>query len=50
VPDRFDDPMYMIVNLAIGARNFRGVGFVDASCPVSVAFEIERISVWQIDP
>jgi beta-glucanase (GH16 family) len=50
VPERFDDPMYMIVNLAIGAKNFQGVGFVDATSPDSIAFEIDRVSVWQIDP
>ena len=50
VPDTFEDPMYMIVNLAMGAKNFGGVGFVDAESPVTVAFEIDRISAWQIDP
>ena len=30
VPIGFDDPMYMIVNLAMGSKYFRGVGFVDA--------------------
>ena len=29
VPVGFDDPMYMIVNLAMGAKYFQGVGFVD---------------------
>ena len=29
VPIGFDDPMYMIVNLAMGSKNFRGVGFVE---------------------
>ena len=42
--------MYMIVNLAMGAKNFQGVGFVNAESPATVAFEIDRISVWQIDP
>lgn len=42
--------MYMIVNLAMGSKNFEGVGFVDAESPVTVAFEIDRISAWQIDP
>jgi beta-glucanase (GH16 family) len=50
VPVGFDDPMYMIVNLAMGAKNFKGVGFVDANSPDTVAFEIDRISVYQIDP
>jgi beta-glucanase (GH16 family) len=49
VPVGFDDPMYMIVNLAMGARYFRGVGFVDAGTPNSVAFEIDAVSVYQID-
>ena len=50
VPVGFDDPMYMIVNLAMGSKNFQGVGFVDGQSPVTVAFEIDRISAWQIDP
>ena len=50
VPDTFVDPMYMIVNLAMGSKKFPGVGFVDATSPVTVAFEIDRISAWQIDP
>ena len=29
VPDTFEDPMYMIVNLAMGSKNLQGVGFVD---------------------
>jgi hypothetical protein len=49
VPVGFDDPMYMIVNLAMGAKYFKGVGFVDAETPNSVAFEIERVSAYQID-
>lgn len=49
VPVGFDDPMYMIVNLAMGAKYFKGVGAVDANSPVTVAFEIDRISVYQID-
>ena len=48
-PDTFVDPVYMIVNLAMGTKR-PGVGFVDATSPVKVAFEIDRISVWQIDP
>jgi len=48
-PIGFDDPMYMIVNLAMGAKNFEGVGFVDGESPNVVEFEIDRISVWQID-
>jgi len=50
VPIGFDDPMYMIVNLAMGAKYFVGVGFVDAQTPGTVAFEIDRISAYQIDP
>jgi beta-glucanase (GH16 family) len=50
VPPRFNDPMYMIVNLAMGAKNFQGVGFVTAESPDTVAFEIDRISAYQIDP
>ncbi|QOZ27921.1 family 16 glycosylhydrolase [Bradyrhizobium sp. CCBAU 51753] len=49
VPIGFDDPMYMIVNLAMGSKFFVGVGFVDAGSPASVAFEIDRISAYQID-
>ncbi|WP_454624939.1 glycoside hydrolase family 16 protein [Bradyrhizobium cenepequi] len=49
VPIGYDDPMYMIVNLAMGSKFFLGVGFVDADSPKSVAFEIDRISVYQID-
>lgn len=49
VPIGFDDPMYMIVNLAIGSKFFLGVGPIDAESPPSVAFEIDRISVYQLD-
>lgn len=49
VPIGFDDPMYMIVNLAMGSKFFGGVGFVDAESPATVEFEIDRISVYQID-
>jgi beta-glucanase (GH16 family) len=49
VPMGFDDPMYMIVNLAMGAKNFQGVGFVDGQSPNMVEFEIDRISAYQID-
>jgi beta-glucanase (GH16 family) len=49
VPIGFDDPMYMIVNLAIGSKFFPGVSPVDAESPPSVAFEIDRISAYQID-
>jgi hypothetical protein len=49
VPSGFDDPMYMIVNLAMGSKNFQGVGFVDAESPLAVEFEIDRISAYQID-
>jgi hypothetical protein len=49
VPDDFSDPMYMIVNLAMGAKYFGGVGFVDGESPDVVEFEIDRISAYQID-
>lgn len=49
VPIGFGDPMYMIVNLAMGAKYFDGVGFVDGATPETVAFEIDRISAYQID-
>ncbi len=49
VPVGFDDPMYMIVNLAMGSKFFGGVGFVDGMSPDTVAFEIDRISAYQID-
>ena len=50
VPVGFADPVYMIVNLAMGAKRFGGVGFVDSQSPPTVAFEIDRISAYQIDP
>jgi beta-glucanase (GH16 family) len=50
VPAGFDDPMYIIVNLAMGAKYFKGVGLVDAESPDTVEFEIDRISAYQIDP
>jgi beta-glucanase (GH16 family) len=50
VPAGFDDPMYMIVNLAMGSKWFQGVGFVDAESPLAVEFQIDRISAYQIDP
>jgi beta-glucanase (GH16 family) len=50
VPAGFDDPMYMIVNLAMGSKYFQGVGFVDAESPLTVEFQIDRISAYQIDP
>ncbi|MDP1865088.1 hypothetical protein [Bradyrhizobium sp.] len=40
----------MIVNLAMGTKTLPGVGFVDETSPVKVAFEIDRISARQIDP
>jgi beta-glucanase (GH16 family) len=49
VPIGFDDPMYMIINLAMGAKYFQGVGFVDAETPDQVAFQVDRVSVYQID-
>lgn len=50
VPNGFDDPMYMIVNLAMGSKYFQGVGFVDGESPDTVEFEIDSISAYQIDP
>jgi hypothetical protein len=50
VPAGFVDPMYMIVNLAMGSKFFLGVGFVAAESPDTVAFDIDRISAYQIDP
>ena len=50
VPVGFDDPMYMIVNLAMGSKWFGGVGVVDGESPHMVEFEIDRISAYQIDP
>jgi beta-glucanase (GH16 family) len=48
-PASFENPMYMIVNLAMGAKDFPGVGHVDADSPDKVEFQIERISAYQID-
>ena len=50
VPPGYNAPAYMIVNLAMGAKHFQGVGFVTAESPAVVAFEIDRISAYQIDP
>ena len=33
VPVGFHEPMYMIVNLAMGSKTFEGVGFVDGESP-----------------
>jgi hypothetical protein len=33
----------------MGSKNFQGVGFVDAESPVTVEFEIDRISAYQFD-
>ena len=49
VPVGFDDPMYMIVNLAMGAKYFEGVGVVDGASPDTVEFQIDRISAYQFD-
>ena len=49
VPVGFGVPMYMIINLAMGSKTFEGVGFVDGESPNVVAFEIDRISAYQID-
>ncbi len=48
-PATFEDPMYMIVNLAMGAKDFPGVGHVNANSPEKVEFQIDRISAYQID-
>jgi len=50
VPMGFEDPMYMIVNLAMGSKYFGGVGVVDAETPETVEFQIDRISAYQLDP
>ena len=50
VPVGYDDPMYMIVNLAMGSKWFGGVGVIDGESPQMVEFQIDRISVYQIDP
>jgi len=50
VPAGFEDPMYMIVNLAMGSKYFGGVGGVDDKSPDTVAFEVDRVSAYQIDP
>jgi len=50
VPIGFDDPMYMIVNLAMGSKWFGGVGVVDGESPQMVEFQIDRISAYQINP
>jgi beta-glucanase (GH16 family) len=50
VPVGFDDPMYMIVNLAMGSKWFGGVGVVDGESPQMVEFQIDRISAYQINP
>jgi beta-glucanase (GH16 family) len=49
VPVGFHDPMYMIVNLAMGSKTLEGVGFVDGESPNIVAFEVDRISAYQFD-
>jgi beta-glucanase (GH16 family) len=48
VPPGYVAPMYMIVNLAMGSKFFGGVGFVDGQTPDRVAFEIDRISAYQM--
>jgi beta-glucanase (GH16 family) len=50
LPVGYDDPMYMIVNLAMGSKWFGGVGVIDGESPQMVEFEVDRISVYQIDP
>lgn len=46
----YGDPMYVIVNLAMGSKWFDGVGVIDGESPQMAEFEIDRISVYQIDP
>src|ERR1700739_1779680 len=48
-PAGFEDPMYMIINLAMGSKVFGGVGFVCAQSPSVVEFQIDRVSAYQID-
>lgn len=48
-PSSFKHPMYMIVNLAMGTKDFPGVGYVNAKSPEKVEFQIDRISAYQID-
>lgn len=50
VPVGFEDPMYMIINLAMGSKWFGGVGVVDGESPQMVEFQIDRVSAYQIDP
>jgi beta-glucanase (GH16 family) len=50
VPVGFDDPMYMIINLAMGSKWFGGVGVVDGESPMMVEFQIDRVSAYQTDP
>ena len=49
-PVGYGDPMYVIVNLAMGSKWFGGIGVIDGESPQMVEFEIDRISVYQIDP
>ncbi len=49
VPVGFDDPMYMIINLAMGSKWFGGVGVVDGETPQMVDFQIDRVSAYQLD-
>jgi hypothetical protein len=47
-PDRLRrSHVYMIINLAMGSKNFEGVGFIDGQSPVTI--EIDPISAYQID-
>jgi beta-glucanase (GH16 family) len=50
IPIGFDDPMYMIINLAMGSKWFGGVGIIDGESPQMVEFQIDRVSAYQIDP
>src|SRR6201999_2791962 len=44
VPVGYDDPMYMIVNLAMGSKWFGGVGVVDGESPAKGGVAIDRVS------
>ena len=49
VPATFEDPVYMIIDLAMGSKTLGGVGFVDAKSPSEVEFQIDRVSAYQLD-
>jgi hypothetical protein len=49
VPATFEDPVYMIIDLAMGSKTLGGVGFVDMQSPSEVEFQIDRVSAYQLD-